>query len=597
MRWSALLVFGVALWALPASAVCYRHPFGNPDLADGWGSTCCGRTNPHRGLDYPQAAGTPIPVIADGVVALRTSSSCLGNVVVVRHDDGMFSGYSHMLSGSPVPEGTRVTMGQIIGRVGNTGSCSFGAHLHLTIAPTLGGYASGTTSDPNAFINARTQCGPPPCDRTAGLFTFSCDGAQSGQSCVNLDEPADPHTWADNFLCTATNWGIRWSSAGPIAGMTCTNIAEPAEPLAAAWSDDYLCVPPQSPIALSWSSAGPLAGQTCVNFNETADLANSWGDNYLCYAQVGRFSTDDFTFSSAGSVSGMTCESVNEPADPNTWADNLFCSRPALQLGMKWSSAGPIAGMDCENIAEPAEHAAAAWSDNFLCLPPQSPFGLSWHSAGPLAGQSCVRWFEWSDLGGSWGDNFMCSVPLHDFSQGGLTFSADGPNAGQHCVSVDEPLDPNGWSDNHLCTSLELPMTWSSQGALEGLDCTAITAPGETHPGWNDNHLCLPRGATHALTWSTHGPLAGQQCVRWYEADDLAAGWPSNYLCARFLPPEERTLVLTQTLLRPPVANPAPTPGDAPNDPTRIVGGVGCRGVDGLFLLASLALLRCRRRD
>jgi len=60
---------------------------------------------------------------------------------------------------------------------------------------------------------------PPPCDRTAGPFTFSCDGAQSGQTCVQLNEPSDPHTWGDNFLCTAANYGFRWSNAGPIDGM------------------------------------------------------------------------------------------------------------------------------------------------------------------------------------------------------------------------------------------------------------------------------------------------------------------------------------------------------------------------------------------
>ncbi len=590
------VVLLVAVLSLPAAAVCYQQPFGNPTLADGWGSTCCGRTNPHRGLDYPQAAGTPIPLIADGVVRLRTYSGCLGNVVVVEHDDGIFSGYSHLISASPVPEGTRVAKGQIIGRVGNTGTCSFGAHLHLTIAPTLGGYASGTTYDPNGFINARTTCAPPPCDRTAGLFTFSCDGPQSGQTCVNVNEPADPHTWNDNFVCTQADWGLRWSSAGPLEGMTCTNIAEGAEPLASAWSDNYVCVPPQSPLVLSWSSAGPIAGQTCVNFNEPGDLANSWADNHLCYTQVSRFSNRDFTFSADGVVSGLSCESVDEPADTNTWSDNVFCSRPALQLGMKWSSAEAISGMSCENVAESAEHAAAAWSDNFLCLPPQSPFGFNWHSAGPLAGQSCVRWFEWADLAGSWADNYLCTVPLRDFSQGEFTFSADGPNSGQRCTSVDEPQDPHGWSDNHLCTSLPLELTWSAQGVVDGLDCVAITAPGETHQGWSDNHLCLPKGATHAFTWSTSGPLAGQQCVRWYEYDDVEAGWPSHYLCARFLEPGERTPVAVTPDVPVPGSPMSGSTTPAEEDPSRIVGGVGCSSAQGLFLWALLGFIRRPRR-
>lgn len=158
MRRALLLLL---LIALPSSAlaqsVCYRRPFGNPNLRDGWGSTA-GRTNPHRGVDFPQASGTNIPAVAAGVVRLRTSSGCLGNVVVIEHADGMFSGYAHMLSGSPLAEGTRVAMGQTIGRVGSTGSCTTGPHLHLTMSRTVGGYGSGTTIDPIPYIDARTTC-------------------------------------------------------------------------------------------------------------------------------------------------------------------------------------------------------------------------------------------------------------------------------------------------------------------------------------------------------------------------------------------------------------------------------------------------------
>ena len=39
---------GLVVFAAPAAealaAVCYQLPFPNPNLADGWGSTCCGRT-------------------------------------------------------------------------------------------------------------------------------------------------------------------------------------------------------------------------------------------------------------------------------------------------------------------------------------------------------------------------------------------------------------------------------------------------------------------------------------------------------------------------------------------------------------------------
>jgi hypothetical protein len=162
------------LLAGPAIAqTCYRLPFSNPTLSDGWGSTCCGRTNPHRGVDFPRAAGTAIPSVADGVVKLKTYSSCLGNVVVIQHGDGMFSGYSHMSTGSPLAVGQAVSIGQTVGQVGNTGTCSQGAHLHLTMSATLGGYASGVTVDPYKWIIARTTCNRPP---TGAFDSATCEG-------------------------------------------------------------------------------------------------------------------------------------------------------------------------------------------------------------------------------------------------------------------------------------------------------------------------------------------------------------------------------------------------------------------------------------
>lgn len=438
----------------------------------------------------------------------------------------------------------------------------------------------------------------PNCDRTAGLFTFSCDGVQAGQHCVQVNEPSDPDTWNDNYLCSADDWGLRWSYAGPIDGMDCTGVHEAAEPLASVWADNFLCAPKQSPLAFTWSSAGPLTGQTCVQFNEPADQANSWNDNYLCYVQVTRFSSSELTFSSAGAVEGLACTSVDEPSDPNTWADNVLCSRPELDLGLAWSYAGPIDGLECTNISESAEHDVAIWQDNFLCVPPQAPLGFSWSTAGPLPGQDCVRWFEWADLGGSWGDNWLCAVPLTDFSGGGLTFSSDGANPGQTCVSVDEPEDSHGWSDDHLCTTLPLDLEWSASGPLAGRDCTQIFAAGETHAGWGDDFLCVQKGAEYGLTLSTDGPIAGQQCARWYEREDVESGWPHVYLCARYLMPGERTSAGVGPAPPPRVPTPfGPSPGDdaGPAPGGGLVIG-GCASAPGVPLLGLALLWLARRR-
>lgn len=251
------------------------------------------------------------------------------------------------------------------------------------------------------------------CDRSAAGFTFSCDGPNAGKTCVNVNEAADKKSWSDNFVCTDTNIGLEWSMAGPLPGKRCVNVHESADEVAAAWADNFLCLPEDSEYVLEWSSAGPLPGKSCFNWNEPADLANSWGDNYLCVGKTGDFRSGIFTFSADGKNEGQVCVSVDEPADPKTWADNYICSD--VDVGFKWSSAGPVAGMRCTNVSESAEHDPAIWADNFLCLPETSPYQLEWSTAGKIAGKSCVRWFEAADVGGSWADNYLC---ITDTSKG-----------------------------------------------------------------------------------------------------------------------------------------------------------------------------------
>ena len=65
----------VLAWSSTAYAICYKLPFDNPNLDDGWGSLCCGRVTPHRGVDFPQPSGTPIPAIGTGTVVVNQWSS------------------------------------------------------------------------------------------------------------------------------------------------------------------------------------------------------------------------------------------------------------------------------------------------------------------------------------------------------------------------------------------------------------------------------------------------------------------------------------------------------------------------------------------
>lgn len=130
------------------------HPSYLVALGDRFGATA-GRPNPHRGLDTAPEGGGPAYAIADGTLVYDWYSPGMGNVAVLEHADGMFSGYNHLAAESPVTIGTKVKRGQAFATIGNSGSLSNGRHLHLTVATTMAGAAGGfDVVDPLAYINA-----------------------------------------------------------------------------------------------------------------------------------------------------------------------------------------------------------------------------------------------------------------------------------------------------------------------------------------------------------------------------------------------------------------------------------------------------------
>ena len=78
---------------------------------------------------------------------------------------------------------------------------------------------------------------------------------------------------------------MRWSFSGPIPGMRCTQVNEPSEPPQHTWRDNFLCVPPQSPLDFSFSPAGPIPGRHCLRMNEPSD-PHTWADNFLCWSRA-----------------------------------------------------------------------------------------------------------------------------------------------------------------------------------------------------------------------------------------------------------------------------------------------------------------------
>jgi len=90
----------------------------------------------HRGIDISGASASGSLVVAGAsgtVTEAGWSTGGYGNYVVIDHGNGVETLYAHMLDNSlMVNAGDKVTKGQAVGRVGNTGY-SFGAHLHFEV--------------------------------------------------------------------------------------------------------------------------------------------------------------------------------------------------------------------------------------------------------------------------------------------------------------------------------------------------------------------------------------------------------------------------------------------------------------------------------
>jgi len=82
---------------------------------------------PHLGIDYAAPQGTPVMAASDGVVIAAGWSGGYGRTVRLRHANGYRTLYGH-LSRISVRKGQRVSQGQTIGAVGQTGLAT-GPHL------------------------------------------------------------------------------------------------------------------------------------------------------------------------------------------------------------------------------------------------------------------------------------------------------------------------------------------------------------------------------------------------------------------------------------------------------------------------------------
>ena len=87
----------------------------------------------HSGIDLMAPYGSPIRAAADGTVIYTGRYYAYGNIVDIRHENGIVTRYAHMSAFEPgVGPGTPVKAGDVIGRIGTSGH-AHGAHVHFEV--------------------------------------------------------------------------------------------------------------------------------------------------------------------------------------------------------------------------------------------------------------------------------------------------------------------------------------------------------------------------------------------------------------------------------------------------------------------------------
>ena len=126
-----------------------------------------GRVRRHEGTDYAARPGTPVMAAGDGVVLRSGWVGGYGNLIELRHLNGITTRYGHLRGfARKIRRGVRVEQGQVIGYVGSTGLAS-GPHLHYEFRINgvakdsrrvkIGGGAPVAKSDRAAFEQERDR--------------------------------------------------------------------------------------------------------------------------------------------------------------------------------------------------------------------------------------------------------------------------------------------------------------------------------------------------------------------------------------------------------------------------------------------------------
>ena len=89
----------------------------------------------HNGVDIAAEAGAEVLAAADGEVYTVYNDDMMGTTVVIRHEGGYTTQYASLAEELQVKVGDRVTLGQVIGTVGETAlvETAMGPHVHFSV--------------------------------------------------------------------------------------------------------------------------------------------------------------------------------------------------------------------------------------------------------------------------------------------------------------------------------------------------------------------------------------------------------------------------------------------------------------------------------
>lgn len=176
-----------------------------------------GNESNHNGIDISGSKGsTNVIAVKNGTIS-RVVTGCVegdkkcgggfGNHIMIEHQDGNYTVYAHLYENSiTVSEGDSVVAGEVIAKVGNTGS-STGPHLHFEVR--VGGQDSSSVQNPLNFVN---QSNP----RTSG-GTCSSSGSASSEFLKMLhyfEGGCSAKKDGDNYVVIDDSYGIPTAGYG-----------------------------------------------------------------------------------------------------------------------------------------------------------------------------------------------------------------------------------------------------------------------------------------------------------------------------------------------------------------------------------------------